>query len=381
MFSPPGSRRTKTDLTFPADGKLPDETSMRRDEWIRFAESVSESAPMDHPSVWLSWLEAHPHFVPAIFERRDGHGRLVALLPLYRKGGELRVATDQHLDYQSITARTVDDAAELLREVVGFCLKQGLVLTLARVAHGSLLHRALQHPRLLKVAWTLNRYLTICPIGHYRWEEKADLISALPRSRRRDYRTSVRRLAEAFPDLVVAHLVSGEIEPGLVDEIASLHLQGPHGGEGQSVFRVPGFIDFLKRLGRRESGLVLSVARDRPGGDLLAFILGFRHRETFLYYLTSFRQAEKDLSPGNWLLVESLKRHEETVNGREVFLDLLSGREPYKKRWTKTAYEVDRYRVLPRRAGMVSRLIAISTVYRLKSLKNRLLGLGGGDDW
>ena len=364
-----------------ASFNLATEASRKREEWIRFGASLPDLNPMDQPTVWLVWLDAHPRFLPAIFERRDGDGRLVALLPLYRDGGELRIATDEHLDYQGIAARSLDDAAELLRDVVGYCLKHGLVLTLGKVAHGSRLHRALQHPRLLKVAWTCHRYWTICPIGHYSWKDKPDVVAGLPRSRRRDYRISDRKLRKLFPDLVVSHLVSGEIEPALVDEIGRLHLEGPYGGEGQSGFRVPEFVDFLKRLGQQDSGLLLTVARDRPGGELLAFVLGFRYRETYLYYLTSYRRAESELSPGNWLVVEALKDHGEKVGGTEIALDLLGGREAYKKRWTQTAYQVDRYRVLPRSPKLMSRWIAISVVYRLKAIKNRILGIGGAEDW
>lgn len=363
------------------EGENSDLSTGKRQEWIRFAESLSGLAPFDRPIVWLSWLEAHPERTPAIFERRDGEGNLIALLPLYRMGGELRAAGDEHLDYQGILASNLEDAAELLRGVIGYCLKHRLVLTLRKVSEDSLLYRALQHPRVRRVAWIRSRFWAVCPVGNYSRKPEDDCVSCLPRNRRRDYRKADRRLREIMPELTASHLEGGKIDSSTIDEIAEMHVVSEYGKKGQSRFTEEGFRDFLSRLGGQDSSFLLSLARDRPGGKLVAFIAGFSHPDAYYFYVTSYRDELGKFSPGNWILVEALKQHVERHHPEGLRLDLLSGSETYKKRWAGEAYQVDRFRVFPRRWSFFPRFVAFAAIYQLKAWKNRWLGVTTAATW
>ena len=141
--------------------------------------------------------------------------------------------------------------------------------------------------------------------------------------------------------------------------------------KGKSIFADLDFVVFLQQQANRDAPLLISTLRERPGTEPFAFHLGYFSGGTYYYYLTAYDGENSELSPGRYLLIETLSNCADRMGGGRLRFDLLSGEEAYKSRWAKTFYEVSRFRVIPKRLGNLPLLAAYSTVYGLKGVKNR----------
>jgi len=350
-----------------------------RDEWIAFADNCPLAAPFCHPRVWLAWLAIFIEFDPVVYELRRGP-ELVGLLPLYREGTSLHLATDEHLDYQDIAAVSDDDAVDLLTAVVGSEGKAGHTLTFEKVAEHSRLHSALASPRLAGVATVRDRYWSMCPFTNFEVKGPGRFLESLSSRQRKDHKAASRRLRESYPDYVIEHACGPAIDAAALEMAARLHRENQYRKKGESVFTDRDFPAFLERQSAHDAPLMLSMMRPHPGGEALAFNLGYFRDETFHYYITAYDGAIAALSPGRVLLVETLAHCADRVPDGKLRFDLLSGEESYKSRWATSFYEVSRYQVIPRRLANLPRVAAYSAVYSLKGAKNRLIKWRSGGE-
>ncbi len=357
----------------------PHQLEEHRDEWISFGDRSMLAAPFCHPKIWLAWLAIFIKFDPIIYELRKGPD-IVALLPLYRQGSSLYLATDEHLDYQDIAAVSDDAASELLAAVVVQEGKRGRTLTFEKVAEHSRLHRVLTSPRLAETAAIRHRYWSMCPTTTFEVKRPGPFLDSLSGRQRKDHKAASRRLRESFPDHVVEHLSGTAIGSTSLDQAARLHRENQYRKKGASVFTDRDFAAFLERQAALGSLLVLSTLRESPDGALLAFSLGYFSGDTYYYYITAYDGALAALSPGRVLLIETLGHCADRITGSRLRFDLLSGEESYKSRWASSFYEVSRFQVIPRRLANLPRVAAYSAVYSLKGAKNRLLKWRSGGD-
>lgn len=357
-----------------------EEIAKRRDDWFRLASEQAVVAPFCRPEAWLGWLETFLEYEPLVFELRDESGQLRAVLPLYENGLKLRVATDDHLDYQDILADSNESAVQLLKRIIETERGEGFSLTFGKVAEHSRLHAALHDERLESIASIQGRYWSICPATQFAVPESREFLPALSSRQRKDYRASTRRTADAFPDHVVEARWGKEIQPSEIEAAGQLHQANQYRKEGDSVFADPGFADFLKRQAEREVPLLLTTLRERPNGAPIAFSLGYFARDTYYYYMTTYEGRHSELSPGRKIMIDSLIECAKRLEGNTLRFDMLSGEESYKSRWAKSFYQVNRFQVIPKRLGNLPRMAAYSTVYGLKEAKNRWRSrLGVGD--
>ncbi len=341
----------------------------RRAEWQRFVGSCSLASPFCRAEVWLAWYEAFPEFRPLVYELREDE-RLVALLPLYRQGPNLHLATECHLDYQDIAADSDAAACALVQAIIEREGAAGLSLTFGKVAEHSRLFSLLSDPRIASLASVQRRYWSVCPHTGFRLPEPGVLAGALTARQRKDYNNATRRVREAMPDHVIEHRLGSAISSEAIEAAAELHRSSQCRKKGQSVFSDPGFSEFLLRQAATDEPLMLCLLRERAGGPVVAFNLGYFTGDTYYYYLTAYDAGHAALSPGRKLLIDTLSHCAERMEGDHLRFDLLSGEESYKSRWATSFYEVWRFQIIPRRLANLPKMAAYRTVYGLKGAKN-----------
>lgn len=342
------------------------------DRWTDLYRS-SHAAPFCEPRAWHAWLTAFSDLRPAVYELRR-EGETLAILPLVRKGRRLEMAAGPHLDYQDLASVDPDSAIFLLDRVLEVEAARGSYLIFPKVASTGLLSKVLQSPLIERRAHLERRFWSRCPFVEIPSRPGQPFLSSLTTRQRKDYRNAGRRLGEALPGHVVEHHGPGGLNPGLIREIARLHRENQYRKSGESVFESPSFLAFLEKQSENGTPLCLSLLREEPGTPPIAFVLGYFANDVFYYYITSYSGRHAELSPGRWLLVESLLRWSALLKGKTLRFDLLCGEEGYKSRWATDSYVVDRVVLIPKRLRNLPRIVAYSAVYGLKNGRNRLLG-------
>jgi CelD/BcsL family acetyltransferase involved in cellulose biosynthesis len=288
------------------------------------------------------------------------------------------MACEVILDYQEIAAESIDDAVELIGCVIENEGSNGFSFSFAQVAESSGLGAALGDARIARLASIQSRYQSICPTVTYPVTGKRGILGAFSGQQRRDYKIAGKLIKAAFPDFRVEHTLGREVTETCLQAVARVHRGNQFRRAGRSVFDDPNFIPFLLRQVELGAPLCVSLLREKEGGGILAFNIGYFSGDTFFYYLTAYEIRFASLSPGRWILADSIRHLADRVSGDCLRLDLLSGEEAYKGRWAKSYYQVTRYHVIPRRFPNLPRMAAYSTVYGLKGVKKRLLSCFGG---
>jgi CelD/BcsL family acetyltransferase involved in cellulose biosynthesis len=352
--------------------------------WTQFAELELSSPlpPFFTPLTWIAWYLAHPNSRPLIFELKNESGEIQALFPAYRSGNRVQLVTDQHLDYQDILAVSETRGVELFSEVVQYCTQENLTLELAKISESSALYRIIRNPEIKAIASVESRFWSSCPFCEFPVPENrnhggADLLSQLSKKRRKNFKAAASRLRKEFPNYELSHLKGEEIKQGL-PEIAAVHSRNQFRKDGESVFLQPGFLEFLENQAAAGNGLTLSILRTEAEGEIIAFNLGYFSENTYFYYIPSYEGKYSHLSPGSWLLIETLRHHYQSArpeHGPFTF-DLLSGAESYKKNWSTESYQIYRALVFPKKINFLPRWFGFWAVYQLKGLKNRIRAVG-----
>ncbi len=242
-------------------------------DWSAFSRQSKLAAPFCEVSVWTSWLRAHPHLQPAVYEWFSG-GERRAILPFFRLGHRLEMASGPHLDYQDLIAADRESSVEALLAVIAQESHRCGILLFPKVAEHSRLALALDDPRVAAVAHLQHRFWSKCPVASVPREPGKDFFASLPSRQRKDYRNADRRLREAFPAARVEHHGPGSFPESLVDEVARLHCRNQFRKAGPSVCEDAAFLTFLKDQARSESALCLSLLRPPPDVSPIAFTHG-----------------------------------------------------------------------------------------------------------
>jgi len=344
-------------------------------EWTRLHESQQDGLPsvpsFAGPVVWLAWLEAFPEIEPAILELRDESG-LRAVLPLYVDGFCLRLIGDEHLDYQDLLADGHEAAARLLQEALRIAAAQKRILSFRKIAEGSWIISALHNGYWLKDAVMIQRYWGTCPTATFDSGSAGQFLTGLSRNKKSAHRYATNKLKENFPNSYFEILGDAPIPEQVFQEVARLHRENQHRKSGESIFCDSRYISFLEKQSAYGMPLRLSLLWEKPGGMLLGFILGYLERDTYSLYITSYQGAYHHLSPGRWLLVETLAHCADSTNGTTIRLDLLTGLEEYKRRWAESYYLLYRIQLIPRGFGGIPLRIGYGLLYTAKRIKERV---------
>jgi CelD/BcsL family acetyltransferase involved in cellulose biosynthesis len=341
-------------------------------DWSAFSRRCKLAASFCDVRVWASWLRSHPHLEPAVYEWSAG-GERKAILPFYRRGHRLEMATGPHLDYQDLIAVDRESSVAALLAVISRESHRSGTVVFPKVAAHSRLAEALDDPRLGTLAHLEHRFWSRCPVTSIPKQAGKDFLHSLPSRHRKDFRNADRRLHEVFPALIAEHHGPGHFPSSLIEEVAALHRRNQYRKAGPSIFEDAAYIAFLKEQAGSDSGLCLSLVRPSPGAKPIAFNLGYFAGGAYHYYVTAYAGEHARLSPGRWLLIDTLRHWHERVEGQSLRFDMLCGEEEYKSRWHASSYEVSRVVLIPRRITNLPRILAYSAVYGLKNAKNRRL--------
>ena len=247
-----------------------------------------------------------------------------------------------------------------------------------KVVPGSRLAKTLEDPRIARGTHHDRRYWSQCPVVSIDLSGQRDFLSAIPARQRKDFRNARSRIAAAYPRATVEHLGPRGFDPAKLDDPITHHRANQYRKRGESVCADPVYVNFLKNQAISGAPLCLSTIREHPCGPLMAFHLGYFSGDTFYYYLTAFSGEHAKVSPGRWLLVDALRHWSEQISGSTLRFDMLCGEEGYKYRWATQAYTVSKIVLIPKRLGNLPRILAYSTIYRLKRVKNLLISQSHG---
>lgn len=166
-----------------------------------------------------------------------------------------------------------------------------------------------------------------------------EYLSDLPGKLRHEIRRKARRLEEAFPDVRLVDATPDTVS-GDLDRFVEMH-RSSAGAKGR--FMVPGTELFFRRLADEflEEG-TFRLTFLEAGGERLAGAIGFRDRDRFLLYNSSYDHARSRVAPGMVLVAELIASAIE--EGRRE-LDLLKGDLPYKYRFGARSRRVARLRL------------------------------------
>ncbi len=271
-------------------------------------------------------------------------GRVVCILPCYRRGRELHLAADTVGDHQDILAGDVESARLGLDYLLKWARKQRVFLHFGQIREQAWAYPVLRQIGLSGGVFRYQRCYSACP--YLELPDSLDaFLKTFPRKVRGDLKRHLNKLKRDFPEAKTEIHRAGEIPPGLVEEIADFH-QAYFRKSGVSHCANPNFVAMMRDAGRdRNSGLRLSTLRNGTAGELMAVDVGFTHGGIYHGYLTTFDPKFRKLSPGNVLLLQRIDWliREDGVRA----IDFLLGAERYKSTFTRERYQVCSFYVFP----------------------------------
>jgi len=341
-------------------------------EWVSLHQAIPHHVPaFAGPALWLVWLEAFPEVEPAIFELRDEAG-LRAVLPLYLDGSCFRLIGDEHLDYQDLLADSLESAIAVLRGALAYVASQNRYLSFRKVAESSMILAALRDEECSKQAVRIQRYWGTCPTACFAAGSAAKFLAGLSRNKKSAHRSATNKLKEAFSDSYFEMLGEEPFPESVLEQVAQLHRDNQHRKSGGSIFCDSRYGSFLQQQAVNGVPLRLSLLWEKPGGKLLCLILGYLERDTYFFYITSYQGAYHHLSPGRWLLVETLAHCADRIEGATLRLDLLTGLDAYKQRWAESYYNLYRVQWIPKGPSGFLWRTGYGLLYTAKGIKERL---------
>jgi CelD/BcsL family acetyltransferase involved in cellulose biosynthesis len=365
----------------------PHPSTVDRIEWVtergRFAElatqwdwlAARQPTPFGRHAWFWSWWEAFGAEgqlnVCAVWRGR----RLVAALPLWRRGGALRVMANVHTPVFQVPAcdHRAREAAfgAALRAAPGALEVEALAATdtalpaLARDSRGArqvALVESLHTSPIIDLQGDFEAYRRLHP-------SRCRKLAKLGRRMHRDHEAEVR-LLEAPSDL------EGELERAFALEAA-----GWKGTAGTAIVSAAETARFYRSVAgayQRLGELFLSTIT--LDGELAAFDLCLFHANRLWTLKGSYNEAYRHLSPGMVLLLWEIERSFEL--GLEA-VELLGGSEDYKLAFATSEREHRRFRAYRRRPAPLARFAyrrwarpLLRTGYRQLSGRSRE---GGGE--
>lgn len=333
--------------------------SVHRVEWIdepgRFAElreqwdwlAVRQRSPFGRHAWFWAWWNAFGSggqlSVCAVWRGK----RLVAALPLWRRGGALRAMANVHTpvfevpacDHQAREAAFTAalEAAPGVLDIEALASNDSVLPTLARDSSDAgrvALVESLHTSPIIDLNADFDSYWRLHPTRFRK-------LAKLARRMRRDHKADVA-LLEAPGDL-----------EGELDRAFELEAAGWKGGAGTAIVSAAETARFYRsmagayhRLGElRMSTIVLD-------GELAAFDLCLLHGSRLWTLKSSYNESHRRLSPGNVLLLWEIERSFEL--GLEA-VELLGAFEDYKLAFATSQRDHLRFRAYRRRPGSLAR--------------------------
>lgn len=301
------------------------------------------------------------------------NGKVVALLPCYRKGKRLRLAGDTHCDFQDLIALTSEDAEQFMVEMFSHARKNRFHFHFHQLSD-----RGKLWP-LIKIYATptgfdyYEKVLGPCPWFKLSDDAESFLVAAKAKLRKR-IRRALRRLEDLAPEHEYRLLRHSQITASTIDDIAELHQRNQHRKEGRSIFAKQSYRKFiLDAAQERDTGMHIIEVRSKTGG-LIAFDLGFHADSRFYAYIGSYDEPYSGGSPGVCLLHWQMDRL--PLIGIKEY-DFLCGSEGYKFDYAENTYKIRSVKVYT--CGFINslRLIAYRNARRIKvALKPLFMRIG-----
>lgn len=293
-------------------------------EWDQLAERLGAS-PFLRPGWIAAWGDAFaPAGLTVVAARR--HGEVRGVVPLCRRRGELRSASNEHSPEFGFLAADEDTAAELARLIYGeknttICLDfidpNDIGLRECREAATQAGYRTVERPRLR------SPYLEI----------EGDWRDCASPSTRREAERRLRRLGETGG--VIFEIADGsERLDDLLEEGFRVEASGWKGKSGSAIaFRAEtrAFYAGIARWAAERGWLRLAFLR--LDGRPLAFVLGLETEGVFYSVKSGFDPGYRRFGAGGLLRYQLLARAFSAGLSRYEFL---GDAEPWKLEWTAT---------------------------------------------
>lgn len=299
-------------------------------EWNELAERA-RTAHLFNSHDWLvAWWGAFAEAddrLRVYAVRRDG--RLLAVLPLMRRGRTMRSLFNHYLGRTDVLVDPKDETA-LLRELFGAIhADRGLwnTLELMQVPEDSPTVAALGDGvadplRIHAVRNITSPFLRTCNRSYDDWYK-----SRFSGRRRQQDRRKWRQAEKLGETVLVVHT---DPEPALAAFERGVEVEARSWkGEAKSAMkhdeRVLRFMrDVVHRFASAGRVRLIEMTVD---GDQAAFLLGFVLGDTFYFHKTGYDPAKKDASPGRHVLLAAIRRTFEESLAR---FDFLGAADPYK---------------------------------------------------
>ncbi len=290
------------------------------------------------------------------------NGKIVALLPCYRKGKRLRLVGDTLCDFQDLIALTPEDAEQFMVELFSHARKNNYHFHFHQLSE-----RGNLWP-LIKIYADASGYdyyekvLGPCPWFKLADDGESFLVAAKAKLRKR-IRRALRRLEDLAPEHQYNVLGHTQITASTIDDIAELHARNQHRKEGASIFAKESYRKFILEAAQEpDTGIHIIEVRSKSG-ELIAFDLGFHADSRFYAYLGAYDEPYSGGSPGVCLLHWQMDRL--PLMGIKEY-DFLCGSEAYKFDYAEDTYQIKSVKVYS--CGFINslRLMAYRNARRIK---------------
>ncbi|HMN42981.1 MAG TPA: GNAT family N-acetyltransferase [Povalibacter sp.] len=343
--------------------------SVEPDEWQQLVDACPDATVFQSYEWLASWWScfARPQDRLFLVVARCA-GRLVGAAPLYeriesdggRGAGEIRFVGEEHADYSLfIVADGMPSILHSLLRPLAAKVAAGGRAKFDEVPEFSLLGlHLLQQARTAGMSGIKWRRSSVCP--RLRLDDGA---RAREVEEGRDVRRKLRRL-EALGRVEVEHCLEPVTILELLPELFRLHEQRWRNTAYPSLFVKLSNQQFYRELvtsAARKGRVVLSLLR--LDGIIVAMHLGFRSRDTIIYYKPAFDAAYEKCSPGS-LLLASLASY--ARRSGLAWIDFSRGDEPYKRKASTLVQYNSSFEWLPSSIGQrcVETLLAANRTVR-----------------
>ena len=294
--------------------------------WEDLARRAS-APPWLYPQWVLTWCECFGAGRPEIVTEWRG-GRLVGVLPLLRRRGELRSPANGHTP--EFGALFEDDAAgSALAQKLIYLRARRIALFYVREDHPSLGHwrSTLQSHGYRVLEQTLERspYVAI----DRPWE---DYEAGLPRKMLREMRRR-RKLLERSAE--VSYEVTETADDVVLEDGFAVEASGWKGKQATAIATSPATVKFYRRIVRwAEQEGWLRLGALRAGDRMVAFDLSFEAHGSHHLLKTGFDAASARYGVGKLIRYESLRST--FLRGLRSY-EFLGLDEDWKREWTDTS--------------------------------------------
>lgn len=265
-------------------------------------------------------------------------GRVVLIWPLMIAGPFLRVLGSDLFEFHDVLVRPEPDASAWLEAAFHAARRLGgAALLLRSVRHDADIaeflgqHKAIGRSRVAGRAWSIQLD---------RYDDWDSYIATLPHGLQVNQRKQWRRVAK-LPSPTRFEIL--EHYEDQLEFVRWLHTAktawlDARDDAGSGMFGWDSYRDFLTSivaaLSRRN---MVMACRLVSGDEIMAGVLGFRHRDYFVFFIFVYGEKWATFSPGRLLMAKTI---EWCMQNNIRTFDMLLGEEDYKLTWSDTELEI-----------------------------------------